>query len=80
MVLNASRWQFKPLQLCFIAHGNICVATISSYHPILVVVVNERCEVDNGACGQTSVNTATSVPCSCIAGYELDSDDMSCNG
>ena len=47
---------------------------------LFAVVVNERCEVDNGGCEHICVNTATSVQCSCNAGYELDSDGKSCNG
>ena len=43
-------------------------------------VVNERCDVNNGACEQTCTDTATSVQCSCNTGYELDSDGRSCNG
>ena len=42
-------------------------------------VVNE-CEIDNGGCAHTCVDTLLSFSCHCNEGYKLGEDGLHCNG
>ena len=40
----------------------------------------DECNTNNGGCNQTCNNTYGSFKCSCIKGYQLAADNLSCNG
>ncbi len=41
--------------------------------------INE-CNSNNGGCDQTCTNTVGAFQCSCSAGYQLNTDGLSCEG
>ena len=44
-----------------------------------VLDINE-CSANNGECSQTCSNTNGSFVCSCMIGYTLSADNLTCNG
>ena len=51
-----------------------------SYNIINYCLDVNECLTDNGGCNQTCINTGGSHQCSCWSGYELASDNHTCNG
>ena len=45
----------------------------------MYVDINE-CEINSGGCDQNCTNTIGSFICNCVLGYELDEDEVTCNG
>ena len=56
------------------------IMCLSIYQILLLCLDIDECEDDNGGCSHNCTNTEGSFECSCINGYELDSDEATCLG
>lgn len=53
----------------------------SIYLVVLCVLLDDQeCDIDNGGCQHTCINTDGGYYCSCNQGYQIDDDHKSCKG
>ena len=75
-------WDFQPVttleMLASDALVGLCFVFMHlSWSPYQDI---DQCSVDNGGCDQNCTDLIPGRKCSCVSGYELGSDGLSCNG
>ena len=56
-----------------------CDIALKNDHNNYCTDINE-CDMENGDCDQVCMNTMGSFTCSCMMGYEINDDGMTCDG
>lgn len=72
-----SRLEFLYCPLVWQGIGKLMITHIFAF---IIVSDIDECVTTNGGCSDTCTNNAGSFVCSCLTGYELDTDDLTCIG